>query len=601
MRHDQEHDADACAFCRERLPDYAAGYLQGDGRLFVERHLRTCARCSSELREWEAIKQVVRATDGMPQPRRAFADMWSELRAQLSSADIALDRSSNGRVLVEKMTSPGSDESQTRPDTSELPRTRLEEPAPRHRHSGKRFRGFAAAAAMAATVAALIAVLITLAPGHRPSPPIGGRTTSTATDNERGRWVDLTGLDYNAAFDANDVPAIAPTNPSVVYETAAVNVNGRQHIAATLRRTDDGGKTWHLLPLPVVADHVAHLGVAVSPLNARTVFLSVFDDNGGDCPANRAEPHPDLGIVFCRLQYTSVDGGQHWTAISLPLAGGTQAGILMANPNRGQLVELGVDAQGNKLYSGFMCLGWSCARLVTSTDGGLTWQFADEQIVAPGVSVCDYTTSAKGTTIFALTAKNCGDFRQTATQLSLWRSDDASAHWTRVSTLTAPSEHGLSLTTDAASGKQLLYTVQPRVVMTATDNMGGKIINYSSDPADLKVSTDGGKTWENSPSAGIPADLRAWYESGTLGTLHDGSIVVEFVNKLAETNIGGGTLFAWKRGDAKWHQIAPPLTQQIGSMLAIPAKDASQQDALYLVVFNRDLSGNTFKFLRYLP
>jgi anti-sigma factor RsiW len=611
VRHDQEHDADACAFCRERLPDYAAGHLQGDGRLFVERHLRTCVRCSSELRQWEAIKQVVRATDGMPQPQRAFADTWSELRAQLSPVDIALDRSQNGRVLMEKTTSPGTDEPATRPDTSVLPRTRLEEPTPRRGPSGKRFRGFAATAAMVATVAALIAVLITLAPGHRSGATVGGRTTSTATNNERGRWVDLTALDYKPAFDANDVPAIAPTNPSVVYETQAANE--QTHTAATMRRTDDSGKTWHALPLPVAADHVGHLGVAVSPLNAHTVFLSVFDDNAGDCPANRTQQNTEAGNgnVYCWLQYTSVDGGQHWATTNLPLTNGTQAGMLTATNSAGGLSGIfaaSLHVMGDKLYAGFTCVISSCMRLVTSTDGGLTWQFADEQIIPQGGSTCDYAASADGATLFVVTAKDCGNFRNAATQLTLWRSTDAGAHWTQAETLPTPNARGMFLTKDTASGKQLLYAALPRTTGTSPDKMGGKYFTFSADATDLKVSTDGGETWESAPSAGIPAGMRAANYGtgmvGMLGTLHDGSVVVEFIAGSVQDPFAGGTLFAWKRGDTKWRQIAPPLTQEIGSMLAIPAKDASQQDTLYLVMVNRGGSGDTddtFRFLRYVP
>ncbi|MGZ3677651.1 MAG: hypothetical protein ACXWQR_03675 [Ktedonobacterales bacterium] len=610
MRHDEEHDADACAFCRERLPDYAAGYLRGDEHLFVERHLRTCTCCSAELREWEAIRQVVRATDGALQPQRAFADAWSELRAQLSPVDIALNRSPNGRVLMEKMTSPGTDQSAMHSDGFGLPRTRLDEPARRRGHSGKRFRGLAAAAAMVATVAALIAVLIALAPGHRSGTSIGAHVTSTSTNNERGRWVDLTALDYNTTFSANDVPAIAPTNPSVVYETEAGNYQA--HAVATMRRTDDGGKTWHTLPLPVAADHVGHLGAAVSPLNARTVFLSVFDDNAGDCPANRTQQNTEAGggNVYCWLQYTSVDGGQHWTTTNLPLVNSTEAGVLTAANTTGGLIAIfagSLHAAGGKLYAGFNCVISSCTRLVTSADGGLSWQFADEQIVTAGGSTCDYTASADAKTFFAVTnAKSCWLAEQSPR--ILWHSSDAGAHWTQVGALPTPNDRGMFLTDDSASGKQLLYAALPRTTGTSTDKMGGKYPVFSADATDLKVSTDGGKTWESAPSAGIPSGMQAGNYGGgmvgTLGTLHDGSVVVEFIAKSAQDPFAGGTLFAWKRGDTKWRQIAPPLTQEIGSMLAIPAKDASQQDTLYLVMVNRGGSGptnDTFRFLRYVP
>ena len=611
MRHDEEHNGDACAFCRERLPDYAAGYLEGDERLSIERHLRTCSLCSAELREWEAIRQVVRATGGLPQPQRAFADTWNELRAQLAPADNTYDRSHNGRVLMEKMTSPGTERSHQSPlgsDSAAWPDVAVDERGTGLRQAGGRARGFVAVAAMVATVAALIAVLFALAPGHRPGTSVGGPVTST--NNERGRWVDLTALDYNPTFSANDVPAIAPTNPSVVYETLAGNYQA--HAAATMRRTDDGGKTWHTLPLPVAADHVGHLGVAVSPLNARTVFLDMFDVNAGDCPANRTQQNTEAGgsNVFCWLQYTSVDGGQHWATTNLPLANGTQAGMLTATNSVGGLSAIfaaSLHAVGSRLYAGFNCVVSSCTRLVTSADGGLTWQFADEQIVTAGGSTCDYTASVDAKTLFAVTnAKSCWLAEQSPR--ILWRSSDAGAHWTQVGALPTPNDRGMFLTDDSASGKQLLYAALPRTTGTSTDKMGGKYPVFSADATDLKVSADGGKTWESAPSAGIPAGMQAGNYGGgmvgMLGTLSDGSVVVEFIAKSAQDPFAGGTLFAWKRGDTAWRQIAPPLTQEIGSMLAIPATDASQQDTLYLVMVNRGGSGptdDTFRFLRYVP
>ncbi len=605
MRHDEEHDgkADACAFCRERLPDYAAGYLQGDERLSIEQHLRTCTRCSAELREWEAIRQAVRAMDGAPQPQRAFADTWSALRAQLSPADITLHRSHNGRVFMDNSTTPGTDQSATDAGVSAPPRVRMDEPSAKRGQLGTRFRGIAAAVAMVATVAALIAVFINLAPGRG-----SGTSSGTGgTDNERGRWVDLTALDYNTTFSANDVPAIAPTNPLVVYETLAGNYQA--HEAATMRRTDDGGKTWHTLPLPVAADHVGHLGVAVSSLNPRTVFLTVFDDNAGDCPANRTQQNTEAGggNVYCWLQYTSVDGGQHWTVTNLPLANGTHAGVLTSGGSTGNSSAT-LQSLSGRLYAGFRCVNWSCTRLVTSADGGLTWQFADVPIIPLGGNTCDYAALGDGATLFALTAKNCGDWRNAATQLTFWQSDDAGAHWAHAGTLPTPNERGMVLTKDTASGKQLLYAALPRTTGTSTDKMGGSYFTFSADTSDLKVSADGGKTWESAPSAGIPAGMKPLNYgqgmAGMLGTLHDGSVVVEFISGAAQDNFAGGTLFAWKRGDTAWRQIAPPLTQEIGSMLVIPAKGASQQDTLYLVMINRggmSDTSDTFRFLRYVP
>lgn len=607
MRHDEEHDgnADACAFCRERLPDYAAGHLQGDERLSIEQHLRTCSLCSAELREWEAITQVVRTTNGASHPQRGFADTWSELRAQLSSVAITLDRSHYGRVLMDNSTSSHADQPGMDSDVSLRPAILVDEPTSKRGRLGARARGFAAAVAMVATVAALIAVLITLAPGHRPgtSAGVGG------TDTERGRWVDLTALDYNAVEGANSLPAIAPTNPLVVYETHAGGSKpfDSHPAVSTMRRTDDGGKTWHTLPLPVAGDHVEALGVAVSPLNAYTVFLDVFDFHGGDCPADRAQTSEGgPGTAVCWLQYTSVDAGQHWTATVLPLAGTLSADT--SADGVPAIYKGSLHALGDKLYAGFGCAGpaGSCTRLVTSSDGGLTWTFADAAIVSAGGGTCDYAPSPDGATLFVVTsAKSCWLNEQGP--LTLWRSSDAGAHWTQAGTLPTPNIRGMLITQSKADDKQLLYAMLPRTTNMQTvkgSNVYPKVPVWSSDIADLKVSADGGTTWESAPNAGIPADLKPVNQYGTmnmLGTLSDGSVVMEFIAKSASDDFAGATLFAWKRGDSAWRQIAPPYKYEFGSMIAVPGKGTGQQDMLYLVVVNRNYTAkdNTFIFLRY--
>src|SRR6185437_12758959 len=95
-------------------------------------------------------------------------------------------------------------------------------------------------------------------------------TASGQQPSTQGRWVSLDKLNANVEFDANDLPAIAPSDPRVVYETMVYGI--QQHKAGSLRRTDDGGATWHTLPLPIPAAHVGHAGFLVSPVDSRNVF-----------------------------------------------------------------------------------------------------------------------------------------------------------------------------------------------------------------------------------------------------------------------------------------------------------------------------------------
>jgi Na+-transporting NADH:ubiquinone oxidoreductase subunit NqrB len=77
--------------------------------------------------------------------------------------------------------------------------------------------------------------------------------------------------------------------------------------------------------------------------------------------------------------------------------------------------------------------------------------------------------------------------------------------------------------------------------------------NNTIPPTVTKVSLDGGKTWQ-----AVPAQGQVQYaDSGLLGMLGDGSIVEAF----------RGKLFAWKAGDAAWHQVAPQLPGSFSNLL----------------------------------
>lgn len=482
--------------------------------------------------------------------------------------------------------------------TSISRRTTARIPAPtRPPIFARRVGGALAAVAAMAIVGAVAALLLTSAPGGSVGPGHPGQTTVPS-----GRWVSLDPLAADVQFDANDLPAIAPSDPHVVYETLVYGIQQGQ--PGTLRRTDDGGATWHDLPIPVPAADVGHAGFLVSPLDAHMVFLSLVDTHAADCPPGTAQPMTEAGsgAVLCWIQYSSTDGGAHWTLTKLPAPGTLTPNL---TNNSGTSVSAGHDPGGKVwLYALLNCPGAQlCSRLVRSDDG-LTWQYADSPLLSEGAqNVCATTADTRGTAVYAVTiaAKGCDWLEQQP--LTLWRSDDAGLHWLRLGPLATPNIRGMLVA--HGSGKALLYAAEPRTTQMATDKMGGKYPLFSSDPADVKVQTDGSATWVSAPSAGIPAGMRPYYDIGLLGTLSDGSVVVQFVPTAAEDNFNGGTLFAWKPGDAAWRQLAPPLTWEVGSLTAVPVASGSPgSDTLYLVMTDR--SGNyaskqhaTYSFLRY--
>jgi len=466
----------------------------------------------------------------------------------------------------------------------------------------RRAGGWLAASAAIAIVGAVAALLLSAAPGGSTTPSGPGAPTV-----QHGRWVSLDPLAAAVEFDANDLPAIAPSDPRVVYESLAYGI--QQGKAGTLRRTDDGGATWHELPIPVPAAHVGHAGFLVSPLVAHNVFLTLIDTHGEDCPPGTAQPMGEgaTGGVLCWLEYTSTDGGTHWTMTKLP-APATLTPNITNNSATSLPAARGPDGKA-RLYAILDCPGTgTCTRLVASADGGLSWQYADGSLMAAHAkNICSTTADQRGTAVYAVTTAGADCNWQAQQPLTLWRSDDAGAHWTRLGALATPNIRGMQVAHAPADGHALLYVAEPRTTQMTTDKVGGAYPLFSHDPVDVKVSSDGGATWANAPSAGIPAGLLPYYENGLLSTLSDGSVVVEFVPRPEQGNFTGGTLLAWKPGDAAWRQLAPPLTWEVGALTTVPSTPgATGNDTLYLVMVNRGGSPQgvvhpTYSVLRYDP
>jgi hypothetical protein len=462
--------------------------------------------------------------------------------------------------------------------------------------------GLVAVLATVAVVGALATLLLSASPGRGPLQSHNTSTTGNGVPSQRGRWIPLDKLDANVQFDANDLPAIAPSDPRVVYETMVYGI--QQHQAGSLRRTDDGGATWHDLPLPIPASHVGHAGMLVSPLDPHTVFLSLISTNAADCPADRVQTNGENGSAFCWLQYTSTDGGTHWAMPHLPTASILTPNLTNNNATSFQAGHVGSHAY---LYALLNCVGTaSCSWLGASTDSGKTWRLADAPLMAAGAeNVCAAAADQRGSALFAVTSSTACAYNAQK-PLTLWRSDDAGAHWSRQGALATPNVRGTLITHAQGTDRALLYMALPRTAEMATDKEGGQYPIFSAAPSDLKVSADGGKTWDSAPATGIPAGLKPYYDMGLIGTLSDGSVVVDFVAQDRQENFEGSTLFAWKPGDASWRQLAPPVTWEADALLAI-AGSKPGADTLYLTMTSRGMMGPgfsahpTFSFLRFEP
>lgn len=247
-----------------------------------------------------------------------------------------------------------------------------------------------------------------------------------------------------------------------------------------------------------------------------------------------------------------------------------------------------LQAQGSRLYasehdpSGSGDLGQ--LRIITSMDGGISWQFADATLASRVPYICQYRAAPAGTTIFAVTISTGCHYSDQGIA-SLWRSDDAGAHWTETGALTDSSSGLLSVTSDSHGAAPIVYEF---VVTRST----GK------SPASYRASLDGGHTWQAAPLSGIPPVLKPFFGE----TLTDGTNVVAFVDP-SRSQIATLqyvlTFYAWKAGQNSWHQISPPTTTQGEPRDTFITRSNGGRSTIWLVTSSATFPPATYTIQRY--
>lgn len=428
---------------------------------------------------------------------------------------------------------------------------------------GRTLLGLAAALAIVALMAVVFA---SMAPGR--SPAAGKPTASVQPTNTviptatprpaygpvRGSWQPIPALRNQP-----DPPTVAPSDPSVIYETvftgSTTSIPSGQD--SVLRRSNDGGKTWHnlVLPKPAFANVLnwGPGGALISPEDPNFVIVGVRSQlsysTATTCPTTlqtaQVAEHGGIlayGALDCSVQYVSRDGGNTWTPISV-------AGIHV-------LPVDGFDAlyaQDGRYYATFDASQQPAViggyRVVSSTDG-VHWALVDSAPLAAAKRICGFIAVPTGSTIYATTnTGTCGGYNSPPNHL--WRSDDAGLHWNDLGQLEGDI-------TDFVAAEQGPNDPQPTLYMV--------FVTFAGSPANgsieltMHASTDGGYTWEAAPRMGIPAGFQA-YEH-IQGTLSDGSVVMEYMSTASAGQHDPATLgfYAWHAGDGEWHQVAPPLT-----------------------------------------
>ncbi len=503
------------------------GDLSPAERAALAAHVATCPACFAVQADYQQMDVSIHSLAG---PKRItglpprLLTLWQEERQR-------------ARGHYQLISSPFQEDSMHVDD-----RSGASTPAPtpigssRHHHQRRLVSAISAIAAI--VVITLITTALLLSHVGKPTTTgVSGIRASTPTPGNSG-WVSVPKL-TNLAVQ----PIIAPSDPKVVYEAD-------QHLT-TFRRSDTGGATWHSLSVPNGKASVQYGGLTIDPNNAQHVFLDV---TVASCPTGQASTgqlSAYAGGGGCAVLYSSTDSGAHWNIMHFP------SGITFLSG--------GIIAQGNHLYAVAFDTNQN-RRLIASVDGDANWQFADNALLTQGQHICSIAAPAAGSTVFAFVqagacAQAVGYLMnarfQAQSSLTLWRSDDASAHWAQVSVFSyqqLDTGFFLAVTTRGAA-QPTLYTA------------AGVGDTYTR-----LFSTDGGKTWQPLPSQGLPAS-QAVFDGPALS---DGSSLRAVQDNLS----GASSFYAWKPGDQAWHQVTPSF---IGTASDAVVSSAGGHDTIWLV------------------
>ena len=441
---------------------------------------------------------------------------------------------------------------------------------PRQRGS-QRAQRLLAVAAMLVVVVLLAVVLRAL--GSRKAGPHPTATatatatrapTATSTPSFPGAW----SVAGTAALDST--PDFAPSDPRVIY-FAQIQASGTSTASVTLQRSDDAGKSWQTLAPPpglVVDDKLLDVHLVVSADDARTAFLysartaascGPQSDRGLHAlpalPSAPRDSHGSGGV--CLTQYRSGDGGTTWETLALPVPGVIAQTVYDGNGTVYALVAQPLYGSGNAPPE----------RLIASTDSGLTWHVADaslwaQQLGIAGMAVAPSTPGTdRNVSVWAVTDPVAlSQSQQAAPSFRVWRSDDGGTTWRLMLNGDLPYQFSAAL----VAGSGALYQLAPQPTNQGGQTLAGEL------PA---VSTDGGATWTQPPSAGLPPSLAL---AAAAPVAAGARIVVPFME-------GSDTVFyAWAPGAASWTQVAPPIHQaQVAELFAVTSGAQTTLWAIY--------------------
>jgi photosystem II stability/assembly factor-like uncharacterized protein len=302
---------------------------------------------------------------------------------------------------------------------------------------------------------------------------IGGRVTSLACHPAQpdriwagaaggGVWFsENAGRSWVSLWERQDILnvgalAIDPTRPDVLYcGTGEANLSADSYAGVGLYRSEDGGKSWHLLAPAGSGGLPRRIGtIAVDPRDPRHLllggvgFLEVGRDGGRD-----------VGGLF-----VSRDGGVSWRRESFVSTGNYWCHAVAFHPTQAGLLFATITEQGAR------------SGIYRSVDGGAHWSQLTSGLPDPArmgrtsLALCPSAPNV----VYALAADEQSE--RADLPLGVFRSDDAGQTWREIGGAhfrnEAQMSYGNSIVVDPGNANLVLC--------------GG---------VDLHRSTDGGKTW----------------------------------------------------------------------------------------------------------
>ena len=230
----------------------------------------------------------------------------------------------------------------------------------------------------------------------------GGVWKSTDGGN---RWAPIFDKQPAAAIGSL---AVAPSDPSIVWAGTgeAWVIRDSDVMGNGIYKSTDAGKTWTNMGLP----ETGRIGrIVVHPTNPDIVFA---------CALGRATgPQQERGV------YRTLDGGQHWERV---LFGAENVGCsgLSMDPHNSRTLFAGMWQV--EMHTWAELSGGPGGGIYVSRDGGTKWTRIEEHGLphAPVGKIDVAVAPTNSKRVFALI--------QTKDQGSVWRSDDAGAHWKAV-------------------------------------------------------------------------------------------------------------------------------------------------------------------------